>query len=222
MEDYKAMRSFWNDLFKKIPPSKYEKLDLGQEDLNKASTWLTSGTKSILDYGCGSGTFLFDCALKGTKYNIGVDISAEAIKLAKERAKFLKTKEFEFIEGGLEYLNKIKNNSIDGVILSNIVDNLIPKDGESVLFNIHRIVHAGGKILVKVNQFLTKEQIKEYKFKDLGNDLFLDTEGLYIWNLDTEKWCKLLNKYFDIYIKKDIYYEEYGQYNRLFLLINKE
>ncbi len=55
----------------------------------------------------------------------------------------------------------------------------------------------------------------------LDNDLLLETTGLYLWNLETEKWCSILEKYFHIYLKKDIYYSEHEQYNRLFLLVNK-
>lgn len=221
MEDYNSTKIFWDSIFEKVTPSKYEKADLGQEDLNEASKWLSNGTDSLIDYGCGSGAFLFDCALRGTKRHIGIDISSEAIILAKERAKLFEMENFEFIQGGLECLNQIEENTMDGAILSNIVDNMIPKDSELVLGNIHRIVHAGGKILLKINPVLNEEQILKWGIKDLGNDLLLETTGLYLWNLETEKWCSLLEEYFDIYLKKDIYYKQHEQYNRLFLLINR-
>jgi len=221
MEDYNSTTIFWNNVFQKIAPSKYENADLGQEDLNEASKWLSNGTDSLIDYGCGSGAFLFDCALKGTKHHIGIDISTAAIILAKKRAKLFEMGNFDFIEGSFECLNQIEENTMDGAILSNIIDNMIPKDSELVLRNIHRTVHPGGKILFKVNPVLTEEQIKKFNIKDLGNDLLLETTGLYLWNLETEKWCSILEQYFDIYLKKDIYYKQHGQYNRLFLLINK-
>lgn len=64
MEDYNGAKIFWNNIFNNIKPDKYEKTDLGQEDLNEASKWLSDGTDSIIDFGCGSGTFLFDSALR--------------------------------------------------------------------------------------------------------------------------------------------------------------
>ncbi len=221
MENYNSTKIFWDNIFKAVIPNKYENADLGQEDLNEALKWLSRGTNSIVDYGCGSGAFLFHCALCGTKHHVGIDISTEAITLAKERARYFERDNFEFIQGGLECLNEMEENVMEGAILSNIVDNMIPKDAELVLSNIHRIVHKGGKILFKVNPILNEEQIKEWGIKDLGNDLLLETTGLYLWNLETEKWCSILEKYFHIYLKKDIYYNQHEQYNRLFLLINK-
>lgn len=222
MEDYNGAKIFWNNIFNNIKPDKYEKTDLGQEDLNEASKWLSDGTDSIIDFGCGSGTFLFDSALRGTRHHIGIDISMDAIALAKEREKLFETGNFEFIQGGLECLNQINDNTMDGAILSNIVDNMTPQDAELILNNIHRIVHVNGKILFKVNPFLSKEQIREWGIKELGDNLLLDGSGMYLYNLKTDKWCSILKKYFSIYLKKDIYFKQHEQYNRLFLLINRK
>lgn len=45
-------------------------------------------------------------------------------------------------------------------------------------------------------------------------------DGLYLWNQTAEEWRGLLENYFSVVEYKEIYYPEYDQYNRLFLLCN--
>ncbi|ERJ13267.1 hypothetical protein [Haloplasma contractile] len=103
-------------------------------------------------------------------------------------------------------------------MLSNIIDNLIPTDTTEVLKEIKRIVKPHGKILVKLNPFISDKQIEEWNIKII-DDNFLD-DGLFLWNQTTEEWKELFNKYFCIKSYKDIYYSKFEQYNRLFLLSN--
>lgn len=218
---YHSTKNFWNNIFEGMSPAKYELADLGQQDLNEAAEWFQAGTESVLDFGCGSGTYLFDCALRGTKRHIGIDVSEAAIALARERAKLFGCGSFEFIQGSSDNLKAISDNSIDGAVLSNIVDNLLPEDAMTVLDNIHRILRPGGKIIFKVNPYLTEQQIAMWDIEKLENSLLHEKTGLYLWNLDTDKWCSILERYFDIYFTKNIYFEQHQQFNRLFLLINR-
>ncbi|WP_278245234.1 GNAT family N-acetyltransferase [Clostridium sulfidigenes] len=66
----------------------------------------------------------------------------------------------------------------------------------------------------------SKKLLVRLGFEYIG-DNFYEPTGLYLWNLETEKWVSILEKYFHIYLKKDIYYNQHEQYNRLFLLVNK-
>ena len=102
---------------------------------------------------------------------------------------------------------------------SNIIDNLIPQNAIKVLTEVKRILKIGGKLLVKLNHFLTEKEIKEWNIKVIEKN-FLD-DGLFLWNQSTEEWTGLLESYFSIVDYKEIYYPEYDQYNRLFLVINK-
>ncbi|MGI6150547.1 MAG: hypothetical protein ACOYIR_01140 [Christensenellales bacterium] len=87
-----------------------------------------------------------------------------------------------------------------------------------VLAVVKRILKTGGKVLIKLNPFLTDHEIKEWNIKIIENN-FLD-DGLYLWNQMTGEWTDLLKKYFSILEYKEIHYPEYDQYNRLFLLCN--
>jgi arsenite methyltransferase len=100
----------------------------------------------VLDLGCGSG---FDCFLASEKVGesgrvIGIDMTEEMIKRAKENAKNRGIKNVEFILAEIENL-PIKSNSID-VIITNCVINLVPdktktfKEAYRVLKKMERLI----------------------------------------------------------------------------------
>ena len=191
---------------------------IGHNDLDYGSDWLCQDSNTVLDFGCGNGAWLFKCFIRGTKNHIGIDISQEGIRVAKEIQKATEEGNFIFTVGGIEALEAISDNSVDSVVLSNIIDNLIPSDTIRVLTDIRRILKVHGKILIKLNPFLASKQIEDWGIKIIEGN-FLD-DGLFLWNQTTEEWEKLLQDYFSIFSYKEIYYPEYEQYNRLFLLFN--
>ncbi|HHT66355.1 MAG: class I SAM-dependent methyltransferase [Caldicoprobacterales bacterium] len=218
MLTYHKNKSYWNEVFKNYHGRAIKTKSIGHEDVDNALDWLCEDSVSILDFGCGNGVWLFKCLLRGTKKHFGIDLSHEGIRVANETYKRMGKGEFIFAAGGVEALESVSGDSIDGVILSNIIDNLIPADTVKVLSEIKRILKARGKVLIKLNPFLTDKQIKDWKIKAIEGN-FLD-DGLFLWNQTTEEWTELLEKYFRIVMKKDIYYPEHEQYNRLFLLCN--
>lgn len=223
MDNYDSTITFWNDIF-----SKYQAISISgiklQKDLEAAISWVSISAEKMLDYGCGSGTMLFKCFdNKNVCSCLGIDISEKAIELAKATAKFNNLEDrASFICGGIEALKGIRGNSFDGVILSNIIDNVMPIDAEVILENVHRIVKPKGKVLVKLNPYLTEEQLKEYGSKLIGDNLYLESDGIYLWNVDSEAWRKTLERYFVVEEYKEIYFEKFDQYNRVFYLSVKE
>ena len=69
-----------------------------------------SKNKILLEIGCGSGFLINDLKKMGVKKYIGIDISLEAIKKAKIKAKKINDIEFEFINADI---SKIKNKNVD-------------------------------------------------------------------------------------------------------------
>lgn len=133
-----------------------------------------------------NGTLLFKCALRGTENHRGIDISKEAILVAKEIQIEGKTGNFDFTVGEVEALSTISDSSFDAIILSNVIDNLIPSDAIKVLSESKRILRKQGKILIKLNPYITEEQILEWDIKII-EDNFLD-DGLFLWNQTSEEW----------------------------------
>lgn len=196
-----------------VPTSK----STGNEQLDIGLDWLCDRANSILDFGCGSGSLLFYCALRGVKILKGIDLSDEAIKLCTNTSKLIKFGEFEFIHGSISKLEVINSNSIDGIILSNTIDNIGPNDSEEVLKHAKRILKDGGKLFVKLNPYITNTQIKEWDIKVIEGNLLDD--GLLLWNQTTDEWRSLLGKYFKEHEYLDVCFPQHEQYNRLFLMI---
>lgn len=216
MDSYKRNTDYWDKIFSKKNSVDITSKTTGQKDVDYGLHWLCNGADSVLDFGCGNGSMLFKCKLRGSKKHTGIDISSEGIRLAKNAAENYPIDEFDFKVGEVNSLNDIPDSSFDGVILSNIVDNLIPEDSIKLLVQIKRILKQDGKIFIKLNPYITKKQIKDWNIKIIKEN-FLD-DGLFLWNLKTCEWEKLLCNYFSLIEYRDIYYHEYNQYNRLFLM----
>lgn len=190
----------------------------GWEELDKALDWLCDGTSYVLDFGCGIGTMLFLCANRGTKKHIGIDLSVEGIECAEICSNMMNNGEYQFHVGSVEQLRSIEDKSVDAIILSNIIDNLYPEDARIVLLECSRILKTNGKILVKLNPYITPEQIWEWKMIELEKDVYDD--GFILWNRNTEDWKNELNNHFRIVDYYEFYVPQAEQVNRVFLLSN--
>lgn len=105
---------------------------------------------------------------------------------------------------------------MDSAILSNIIDNLYPDDAICVLEEVRRILKKDGKLLVKLNPLITDDQIVACGIKKISDNLFDD--GMLLWNNTNEEWDSILGSRYSIIDYKEIYYEEYDQINRMYLL----
>ena len=209
----------WDNIFSAETPAFPQAQSSGNIVFDKALEWLTENTTSVLDFGCGNGIVLFLCALHGTTAHIGIDLSAQAIRNAKAAACMAPCGEFHFECGSLEALQRLASSSVDAVILSNIIDNLYPEDAASVLSEIKRILRKNGRILLKLNPYITEAQIEAWGIRVIDGNLLDD--GMILWNQTTEEWNAFLGAQFRIVHFEDIYYEEYAQYNRMYYLLNQ-
>lgn len=219
IDKYDKCLNKWNDIFSKEVSKVQTSQSSGNETLDKGIEWICDGTRSILDFGCGNGRMLFLCALNGTKYNIGIDLSEKAIESAQTRAKQMSEGEYHFIQGSIDALESISDSSFDAVILSNIIDNLYPEDAELLIREIERILSNNGKVLIKLNPYITPEEIIEWDIKVIKGNLLDD--GLILLNNTTEEWEDFFKRKFNIIKYNEIYYPEFEQTNRMFWLTKK-
>lgn len=223
MDTYRSTISFWDSVFNEALPKYYVGENKIHEDLETAIKWISNGSRSILDYGCGSGAMLFRGAVcDNIDKCLGVDISLNAVELGNATAKLNKLDNIvEFICGGVEALNKIEDNSFDGVILSNIIDNITQQDAKLVIENVHRILKTNGKLLVKLNPYLSEKELAESGSELMEENFYIDNDGIFLWNLNNNQWREFLEEFFIVQVFKEIYFEQFNQYNRLFLLSNR-
>lgn len=217
MNNYKHCIDYWDSVFSSESDLITNHISTGNEALDEALRWLCDGAQSVIDFGCGNSSMLFSCAQNGTKEHLGVDLSKEAVVLSKRRADKFQVGSYSFLQGGVEILSSIPDASFDAMILSNIIDNLFPDDARTLLAECARILIKEGRLLVKLNPYVTPSQINEWNIKQISGNLLDD--GLLLWNNTTEQWRTLFKKHFSVFHEEEIYYPEHEQINRVFYLI---
>jgi SAM-dependent methyltransferase len=108
--------------------------------------WLARGHLSLLDAGCGTGGFLAWAARTGSFDRLcGVDISAEALELAREAAPSAELRvapvdALPFVDG-----------SFDIVVLNDVLQHVDEREVEAGLSELRRTLRPDGVLLVRTN-----------------------------------------------------------------------
>ena len=215
---YAKTKKYWDTVFEK--QNDYNPNDkLHFNKIENALQWISRGSSSILDFGCGYGRITSRCLDYGAKEILGIDISKTAIKKANSiMRKYNLHKKVKFKTGDISSLKNIEANNFDGVILFNIIDNLRPEDSKLLLKYIYNLLKKNGQIIVKMNPFIPQEQLKSLNMEPVSENLFQDDKGLYFWNIDNDNLEKILEPYFRITKYEEIEFKKQNMINRLFYL----
>jgi SAM-dependent methyltransferase len=162
-------KSFWNKEYRK---NRYLTLsDEPAEDLEKFTRWLErrEGRKTlnitsyVLDIGCGNGRNIIHLARNFGVHGRGFDISAEAIRQAKEEGKGLA---INFEVGSVENPLTEEDDSVD-IVLDMVVSHVLPLAGrEKLRDEVFRVLKIGGLYFFKTflleDDLNAKRMIKEH------------------------------------------------------------
>ena len=221
-KDYRETLDFWNDIFQNSEKSFDYTEELQIVEIEECLDWLVDENSSIIDFGCGNGKLLLRCLAKRAKRGVGIDISPEAIEIAKRFAKDNNVlSQISLVVGDVKELSKFENDEFDAGILSNVVDNLIPEDSVQLLEEFSRIIKPEGKIFLKMNDYVDPSQLEEWNAKKIQDDFYKEESGLYFWNLEDKKVVDLLGENFEIDKKIEVEFKEHDQVNRLYYLRNR-
>ena len=193
MNGYDRCVRYWDGVYATEEPVIPSTPDTGIPALTAGLDWLCDSTQSILDFGCGNGTALCWCALRGVPSLTGVDLSAEAVRLARARGERMSAGHFEIFHGGVDVLDSLPDASFDGVLLMNILDNLYPQDADRLLSACARLLRPGGKALITLNPRLSPKQIKAWNIRVIEGDLLDD--GLLLNNLSDRAWQSVIARH---------------------------
>jgi len=220
-ENYNQVKAYWDDVF----DSGNVKLDFIKKgipfkEIEESISWLCENKGKMLDFGCGNGTLLLRSVFITEEWGLGIDISKEAIKRANEASHKLElSEETEFRMGSTECLNEFDDCSFEGVILSNIVDNLLPSDALKLIDIIKTKMKKGGRLFLKMNDYQDKEKMIKAGALEIGDNLFREAEGIYLWNLTDEAIRTIFEE--DFWIESEKKIELMGTVNRSFHLLKR-
>ncbi|MEF8873871.1 MAG: hypothetical protein V5A88_04270, partial [Candidatus Thermoplasmatota archaeon] len=94
-------------------------------------------------------------------------------------------------------------------------------DAIAVLEEFNRVIKPGGKIFLKLNDYVDPSQLEEWEAKKVRDDLYKEESGLFFWNLKDEKVMDLLENNFEIEKRVDVEFKEESQSNRVYYLRNR-
>ena len=101
---------------------------------------------SVLDLGSGSGHFACLIAQKANpRRYVGIDISKEMLKIAKERCKNLKN--IEFVPGKIQE-NLPFNSEFDKVFISFVLHGFVQEERLKIIRNAYKSLKPGGKFII--------------------------------------------------------------------------
>lgn len=114
------------------------------DDQTRFVRHLASPGQRVLEIGTGNGDLL---AALNPRLGVGVDISAEMIRLARARHA-----ELTFLVGDANRLPDLGEDQFDVIILSDLVGYL--EDVQSCMEGLHRFCHSGTRVVVSSHNFL--------------------------------------------------------------------
>ncbi|GKT34670.1 class I SAM-dependent methyltransferase [Aduncisulcus paluster] len=113
----------------------------------------------------------------------------------------------------------MEDNTFDGAILFNILDNLHPEDGKLLIGELCRVLKSGAALLLKLNPVFEEAVFEEDdEFKKIGENCYEEESGLVFWNMDEAVINEILEGHFEYVDGYDIDMQDFDTVNRMYWL----
>jgi ubiquinone/menaquinone biosynthesis C-methylase UbiE len=176
--------------------------------------------KVVLDAGCRIGDYALPLLKMGARKVVGIDLSHECIKIA--RQKHQANNRVEFLQGDVANLSRFKNSTFDAIFCAGTMCYLTPEGARTALAEFVRVTKPGGVIIVMFQK--NKGPLIQLA-KIIANllplkvYLFLIDHWAYLFKPFVEK--TIGRKITDRYLKYDVFFGLRGIYFGLPCRINK-
>ncbi len=216
--NYNDIELYWNAVFEGVPKYTVD-TKIPYPEIVDGIKWLGENADHVLDFGCGNGKALVVSAKLGVKSGLGLDVSETGINKAKAVVSGTQIEDtFKFEQGGLEALSKLEDESFDGAILFNIIDNLLPEDGKLLIAELSRVLKKGAAVILKLNPVYEEEVFEDDEFKKVADNCYEEESGLLFWNMDEDVINELLDGKFEYVNGFDIEMKDFDTVNRMYWL----
>ena len=222
-QTYHKSIPMWNTVYSKCKLSNLANRQLSVEPtFDVCLDLFASACPIVLDYGCGTGDILFQTYQFGTMWKgTGIDLSQTGIDYANQEAKISHYSNLQFITGSVETLAAFSKESVDGIILSNVLDVIPRPDAIAIFTELTRILKKEGLMFVKLNPYFEQEKLQELGLTHITDNLYAEDGILRLREIDTLAWFRAFEKEYEIRRYLEFPYPWQEGLNRLFLLRKK-
>lgn len=224
MKEIEAGKRFWNEAYKDEKPVLIKEEEYGlPKEMIKIFNEFLNNCDTIIDYGCGACELSLEAAhSKKIKKGYGIEKGSNIVKFGQGMVKLNKYEDIlTILDGGLEALNNFEDNSIDGVIISNVLDVVTKDVADDIMKGLLRVLKPNGLMMLKLNQYVTPEDFHKRNMVNFAENLYSYNGILRIRLCSTEEWRKWLKPYFKEEMYADVPYQAENFFDRLFLLRKK-
>lgn len=155
---------------------------------------------NILDFGCGDGFLLKMLGDAGCKELYGIDYSVKAISFAT----LLLPDNVKLFSADVVKSNPFLDNTFDYIFMVEVLEHIIPKDIDGLLFILKKILKPGGKLVVTVPSKKVPLAVDSHHYQHFDKETLESKLGdkfkiLEISGQDRVgfNWLKLIYKFLD-------------------------
>ncbi len=218
---YEETKAYWDNVFAHFNRPYPDVVETGIVALDNTILSLGKPKMKALDFGFGSGVLLLMLATRFSGTYEGIELSDEAVALATRLFAHYGLENGRFTTGDVAMLASRKTANYDVFIASNVLDNVWPNDAWRVVNEASRVLKPGGKLFVRLNEYVDAAELKTRQATQLDDDFYQESSGLYLYNLPTHTWKARVAERFLITEDQTISLGEGRGENRVLVLVKK-